>query len=247
MAASVFGSRLDLLVRLYDTTTGAPVDERNVLFTRNEEPVIPAPRGEGMYVFINTGREDFLMQITVYGYEKYSMQVTYGELDDRIPSCDVFLIPSENVHRGESVLSFSGTLPFLEAIEAVKLSRPICMVKEFDAKKNFLSVYGGTGGMIRLDSVWYALLGTDKTSYERIEVTGSSAAQYFKIKDKIAFENVTNLPVYRVILGRVSENGDYLLRVRDDGEDALYLVRYLIKGEERFETVDFKDTERRLK
>ena len=63
MAASVFGSRLDLLVRLYDTTTGAPVDERNVLFTRNEEPVIPAPRGEGMYVFINTGREDFLIGV----------------------------------------------------------------------------------------------------------------------------------------------------------------------------------------
>lgn len=247
MGASVFGSKLDLLVRLYDTTTGAPVDERNVLFTRNEEPVRPESRGDGMYVFINTGREDFLMQITVFGYEDCSVQVTYEELDDRIPSCDVFLIPSENVHRGENVLSFSGTLPFLEAIEAVKLSRPVCMVKEYDKKHSLLTVYGGNGSRIRLESVWYALLKADKTGYEKIEVTGSTAAQAIKIKGGIAEETVTNLPVFRIITGRVRDGGDFLLRVRDDGEDAVYLVRYIVNGEERFQTVDMKDVERRLK
>ena len=70
MEAFVIKARLDLLVSLVDTTTGATVNERNVSFLRDGQPVRPEYRGNGTYVFINTGREDFLMQIKVYGYEE---------------------------------------------------------------------------------------------------------------------------------------------------------------------------------
>ena len=73
MAASVFGAKLDLLVRLFDTTTGAQVTERNVVFKRDGIPVRPELRDPGTYVFINTGREDFLMRTEVYGYEASSL------------------------------------------------------------------------------------------------------------------------------------------------------------------------------
>ena len=118
--ASVIRAKLDLLIRLVDTTTGAAVDERNVGFMRNGEPVRPDGRGNGIYLMINTGREDFLMQVKVYGYEDMSLKISYAELDARLPEVTVFLIPSEDTLRGGGVLSFSGILPFLEAIEAVK-------------------------------------------------------------------------------------------------------------------------------
>ena len=75
--ASVFGSKLDQLIRLFDTTTGADIDERNVVFKRDGMPVRPEPRDTGTYIFINTGREDFLMRIEVFGYEVYETRVSY--------------------------------------------------------------------------------------------------------------------------------------------------------------------------
>ena len=129
MAASVIRAKLDLLIRLYDTTTGATVDERNVLFMRDGVPVRPESRGAGVYVFINTGREDFLMQIDVYGYDRYRTVIRYEELDEGLPACYVFLMPSENTIRGRNTLSFSGTLPFLKSIEAVNLNRSLCQTR----------------------------------------------------------------------------------------------------------------------
>ena len=41
MAASVIRAKLDLLIRLVDTTTGAQVTERNIVFKRDGIPVIP--------------------------------------------------------------------------------------------------------------------------------------------------------------------------------------------------------------
>ena len=76
-AFAVLRAKLDLLVRLVDTTTGATVDERNVLFMRDERKVRPEERGNGNYVFINTGREDFLMRIKVAGFEEYVTHIRY--------------------------------------------------------------------------------------------------------------------------------------------------------------------------
>ena len=106
MAASVIRAKLDLLVRLFDTTTGATVDERNVLFMRDGVPVRPESRGAGAYVFINTGREDFLMRISVRGYEDYEVKVCYEEMDERLPVCNVFLMPSPfafNMRKGNCI------------------------------------------------------------------------------------------------------------------------------------------------
>ena len=126
MAASVIRARLDLLINLFDTTTGATVDERSVSFMRDGVPVRPESRGAGIYVFINTGREDFLMRVRVKGFDEYETSVSYEGLDPSIPECNVFLIPSENTSKGEKLLGLSGNLPFLESLEAVNLSRIIC-------------------------------------------------------------------------------------------------------------------------
>ena len=239
--ASVISSRLDLLVRLIDTTTGAAVEERNVLFLRGEIPVRPEPRGPGTFVFINTGREDFLMRIRVKGFDEYESRVCYEELNERIPAFNVFLIPSENTKKGERVLSLSGNLPFLETLEAVNLNRVICHANSFDQKTNVLSIFGQAGEGIFLYDTWYGLLDGSKLSFEKIEVIGNETPQSVLLKSPIETELTSNTPLIRVVFGSVRENGDYALRVRDDGEEIKYLVRYTVKGEARFKTVDFRE------
>lgn len=240
MAASVFGSKLDLLVRLTDTTTGAVVTERNIVFKRDGIPVIPAPRDPGTYIFINTGREDFLMQIEVYGYEVYETRVRYEELDVRIPECDVFLMPSESMSNGEKVLSFSGTLPFLNKIEAICLDRPVCFAKEFNAKTRELTAVLNAGGRTGLNAGCYGMLNADKKSYEKIEVETALTPQSVRLKEKVKEEQISNSPIMRIVYGKADSDGKYLLRVRDSGESLRYLVRYELKDEVRFSEVDFK-------
>ncbi len=243
MEASVFRSRLDLLIRIIDTTTGAYVEERNIVFKRDGIPVRPEPRNPGTYIFINTGREDFLMQIEVFGYEVYKKEVRYEELDERLPECDVFLMPSESMSKGEQVLSYSGTLPFLKTIEAVCLGRPVCFANSFSAKTNALSVFIGSGGRVSLEDRYYGLLHSDKKSYEKIEVEKAYTSQSVKLKEPIKEEQVSNLAVMRVIFGSVDENGNYLLRVRDSGTGVRYMVRFELEDEVIFSEIEFNKEE----
>ena len=243
MAASVIRAKLDLCVRLFDTTTGATVDERNVLFMRDGVPVRPDSRDTGTYVFINTGREDFLMRIQVYGYDSYEVAVHYEELDERLPVCYVFLMPSENTLRGRNTLSFSGTLPFLKKIEAVSLHRTICLTGDRNARTGDISVFHPAGGTIELNEMIYGLLSADKQSYERIEIEKMISPKSVRLKRPLEGTFAPNLPIVRIVTGVVQDDGKYLLRVQDDGEDTRYLVRYEVGEEVRFQVVDFHDQE----
>ena len=243
MAASVIRARLDLVVRLYDTTTGATVDERNVIFKRDGVPVRPESRGDGVYVFINTGREDFLMRIDVYGYEQYEISVRYEELDERLPACYVFLMPSENTLRGRYTLSFSGTLPFLRKIEAVNLKKSLCLTGNMNIRTQEVSILPPSGSRITLDDGVYGLLSADRKSYERIEVEKMISPKSIKLKRPIEGAFAPNLPIARIVYGVVQDDGEYLLKVQDEGEDTQYLVRYEVGEEERFQVVNFHDQE----
>ena len=244
MAASVIRARLDLLVRLYDTTTGATVDERNVLFMRDGVPVRPESRGAGAFVFINMGREDFLMRIDVLGFDRYETSVRYEELDERLPVCHVFLMPSENTLRGRDTLSFSGTLPFLKKIEAVNLNKPVCLTGDMNVRTGDISVFHpSSGGTIELDDIQYGLLSADKASYEKIEVEKMITPQSIKLKHPLEGAFAPNLQITRIVYGSVRNDGEYLLRVRDEGENTSYLVRYEVEEEVRFQVVNFHDQE----
>ena len=244
-ASAVFGSRLDLLVRLIDTTTGAAVEESNVMFLRDGIQVRPEPRGDGQYVFINTGREDFLMRIVVYGFDEYSTFVEYGLLDERLPVCDVFLMPSENTFRGQTLLRFEGTLPFLKTIEAVSLSRMVCTFSAYEPKKRLLQVFSG-GERSHLEEKFYGILNADRTGYEKIEIERTVTDRSVSLKKPITGEFAVNSPITRIIHGTVSKDGGYLIKVRDDGEDQRYIVRYEVGEETLFQTVDFREKGVRL-
>lgn len=236
---------LDLLVRLIDTTTGTVVTERDVHFRRDGKEVQPVQRGSGNYVFLNTGREDWNLDVEVFDFEAAHAEIRYGELDHFLPIKDVFLIPSENTAKGESVLSLTGHLSGLEAIEAVRLGRSYCAVKSFDARKRIMSLFKANGpGM---EETGYGLIHADNMTFEAFDVEKVVSPVSLKLREPLREEFRENAPIARIVHGRTDAQGNYLLRVRDDGTNLKYLVRYVVSGTPQFQVVDFQQPEIQLK
>ena len=74
---AVIHRRLDLALRLVDTTTGNPPFPGIVRFYRKADLVPAMDKGGGCYIFIGLGREDFLMRIEVGGYDAIEVPVCY--------------------------------------------------------------------------------------------------------------------------------------------------------------------------
>ena len=79
MADAEIHYKLDLIVRLVDTTTGKAIGQRQVTF-QNEEQVIPfLRRDEGLYILLNRGRNDIELAIRVTGYLSAKVQICYAD------------------------------------------------------------------------------------------------------------------------------------------------------------------------
>jgi len=236
----VIRARLDLLIRLQDTTTGLSVGERGVKFIFNGEEIRPTSRGFGNYILINHGRENGLMQIDVYGFEPFKVEVDYEALDEGLPTVDAFLIPSENENSGPKMLSLSGTLGGLSSLECIHPGRPLSGIREFDPKKKIMTIYAPNRRMNMIHS-YYGLYHSEEDTYESIEIVEQLENNKVRLRDPLQEEFTVNAPICRRIFGRVDEDGRFLLRVRDDGKRQTYLVKYVVDGEVRYKSVDFRD------
>ena len=238
MNASVIRFRLDLLVRLIDTTTGESAEERDVRFFRDREAVRPVARGSGNYAFLDCGRTDFCLEVRVYGFEPFRMHVRYETLDENMPVIEAFLIPSENALGNRPVIGFSGNLPGIQSIQAVNVNATHCCISGFDERKRIMKLFG----MHRLgmDGIHYGLIHPDRQDYEPFAVQKEIAKDAVKIEQPLKEPFSVNAPISRIILGSVTSAGDYCIRVRDDREHLLHLVRYVVDEEARFRLVDFR-------
>ena len=233
--------KLDLVIQLVDTTTGAAVEEPNVQFYEDGKPCRPIPRGNGNYVFINTGRSDHTLTLKVFGYEDCQVDVQYEKLDERVPLRQVFLIPSEKTARGERLLSLTGNLANLEEIEAVSLSQSNCFTSEFNEKKRLLKLFLAQG-RLSMENVHYGLINEEQNRFEHFEVEQEVPPDMVRLKEPLQETFTVNAPISRVIFGKVSPDGSYLLRVRDNAKVQRYLVRYRVDGETKFQVVDFRQS-----
>ena len=69
MAESWIEYKLDLIVRLVDTTTGELISERQVLFLEEGNVLLLLERGTGTYILLNHGTKDTKIELRVTGYE----------------------------------------------------------------------------------------------------------------------------------------------------------------------------------
>ncbi|MCR5155839.1 MAG: hypothetical protein K6C96_04080 [Butyrivibrio sp.] len=238
----VIRAQLSLALRLVDTTTGREVEERGTSFFLNGNRLQPMYKGPGIFVFVNIGREDFLMQIDAPGYDKTDVKVNYEELDPRLPMLDVFLMPSEKNRIGGSVLEISGTLSELQYIEAINLDRPIGLFHSITEKKNVSRMTllpMRPGGGCRLDSIRYALLSETGERYDCFEVKEQDAPLSIVLKDSFETEHKLNDKIYRIIYGRAGPDGAFSLKVRDDSDHLPYLIHFKVGEDEYFKTADF--------
>ena len=240
MEEGLIRSRLDLLISLQDTTTGFTVTDAVVDFKLNGREIRPVNRGNGNFILLNTGRENGLMLVSVYGYEPFEAEIDYEKLDPVLPAVEAFLIPSESVRRGEGLLSFSGNLPGLTSLEAINLDKPLCSFREYDPKHRVMTVFMPNRRM-NMSETFYGLANVRDGTYLHFEVEKELPNGKLKTKEPLANEIPQNSPICRVMHGQVKKNGDFLFRVRDSGKDAVYLMRYTVGDAAKFKTVDFHD------
>lgn len=240
MSGSVISYKLDLLIRLIDTTDGKSVNERSVSFKRDGKDVKPIPKGEGNFIFLNTGRDNFELSVSVRGFEDQTVDIDYEKLDGMLPIKEVFLIPSENTLSDKRLISISGTVKGLEAIEAVGLQNLRCYASDYDERKRIVTLYQN-GTQISLEDIYYGLIKQGGESYEAFTVDKLVSNNKLKLRDPLKDEFTANSPIARIVFGNVKKGGEYKLTVRDDASKLSYIVRYIVKGEEKFKKVDFHE------
>jgi hypothetical protein len=234
--------KLDLLIRVLDTTTGSPVEEKNIIFTLNGKMVRATSRGYGNFIFMNCGRENGLMQIEVYGYEPYTVNIDYEKLDPIMPAIDAFLIPSENLRKGESLLTLKGNLPGISSIEAINPDRPICSIREFDAKRRIMTVFMPNRRMNMIHT-YYGLANVRDGTFEEFQVEKELPENRLRIKEPLAQEFSLNSPICRILYGMTDEKGNYLFRVRNSGKEVVYLLKYVVDDTTKYLMLDFHNLE----
>ena len=240
MEEGVIRCRLDLLLTIEDATTGKSIMDRGIRFRIGDDFVNAHSRGEGNYIFLNIGRENRLMHIDVPGYESRTLDVNYEMLDPVMPALDVFLIPSENSKAGEPVLSLKGKLSGLETVEAVHPGRGVSVFREYDAKKRTMTLLQA-GRRADYSKDRYALLNVEKGVFELLEIAEVISEKKLRLRKPLEQESPPNSPICRIIYGQVEQDGSYILRVRDDGAELKYLVKYVIHGKTGYKFIDFHD------
>ncbi|MDD6332595.1 MAG: hypothetical protein PUA59_09215, partial [Clostridium sp.] len=113
---------------------------------------------------------------------------------------------------------------------------------EYSAKKQQLTYYGKN----ELTGQEYALLHRDRKSYQRFQVRKELSRTAILTRRPLEQPYAVNDPIVRIIKGQVEEGGAYLLRYRIESKTDSYLVRYVVRGETYYQTVDAQEPERKL-
>ena len=246
---TVITAKLSLAMRLIDTTTGKELTETNVRIYKDGNMLRPIKKGEAVYVFVNEGKEDSLMQIKAYGYDDQDVKVTYETLDPRLPMIDVFLMPSEKNRVGGSVLEIHGTLSGLEFIEAINLNRPVGLFHSVQEKRevvrmNLLPLTAGGG--VKLDNITYALLSETKERYDCFNFIEQDAPLSVVLDGPIKAEHKLNDGIFRIIYGRAGPDGRFSLKVRDDSSSLPHLIHFKVGEDEYFKLLDFHNAKKKI-
>ncbi|MDD2973425.1 MAG: hypothetical protein PHE02_15000 [Lachnospiraceae bacterium] len=238
MADAVINHRLDLALRFIDTTTGTTISEANMRLQKNGHEIHMITKGGGIYLCINVERDNFSLNINIYGYEEKEVFIDYSVLDQQMPLKDIYLIPRENNPRA-TILSISGIRKGISDIQAVNARSAFVFLQEYDERKRILSLFNPHH--VDLDHVYYGVVHDEKEDYEAIQVSKLISDSSIKVKEGLQEPFQMNAPVQRIVFGSTKPDGSYLLRVQEDAMQVIYLLRYTVDGAVHFKKVDFHD------
>ena len=234
MAERTFSYRLDLIVRLLDTTTGIPVPQRQVVFMEHGRVLAFLERDVGLYVLLNHGRENTTLHIDVRGFEPVDAVVDYGRLDPQFPQLEIALIPLPREQGFDDLYTLTGQKQGITAISAIRTDDPAALVANYVERKQVLKLFTARDMAERT----YGLVHKDRQQFEEITVARRLDRLSLKLLWPLTDGWRPEEPLTRIVRGRVTDEA-YLLRVRDMGTSNTYLVRYETTDGALYEQIDF--------
>ena len=235
--SSVITRRLDLVLHLIDATTGHAVNEAMTQFETDREDMKFISRDYGTYILINSGRDNFLMQIAVKGYEKVPVEIKYEELNEVMPLKEVFLIPSERTSSSEDVLFMKGNLPGLQSVSLIETNKVLATTNSYEPKKRLLQLFE-RGYRLSTEGSSYGIINREARTFEVFDIEELPNESQVKLRKPLQEEFQRNSQIGRIVNGYVYPNGDYLIGVRNDNAKKPTIVRF-VTDEVKFMEVDF--------
>lgn len=239
MADAEIHYKLDLVVRLVDTTTGNPVGQRQVIFQSGGQPLPFLMRDEGLYVLLDHGREDMELSVRAAGFLPARVEVCYARLPDSFPEVEAALIPESSRSGLIEMLTLQGQYPGLETIAAVSLKEMYGAVGSYQEKKQLLKLYHSKP----LREAAYAVLHEKQQEFEEFRIRKRLDKLSVKLEEPLATACRPEDKVVRIIRGAVDEKGNYLLRIQTDGSRTEYLIRCVVKGKTVFQKISAENAQ----
>ena len=191
---------ISLVLRLIDSITGLPIEERDVRFLLPSDKNLPIAKGEGAYLFVNAGREDFELEIHIYGYESKKAKIFYDALDEQVPIQELYFLPKDYPAGRKNVLTLRGKISGITEIEAVPLNdvvysikeyeewvdKYIAVVKKYNANPTDLSILSEYTSLVTELADWTERADDVSDSIEDIEDAAEYSAELMRIAAKLA-------------------------------------------------------------
>lgn len=239
MANATFTHSLSLVLRLLDTTTGLPVSFSDITLEGSRER--PREADIGTLLFIDLPHEDFSLRLHSRRFEDCEIAVRFGELDEKLPLLDVPLVPRAGLYGGEPLLTLEGVCPGITELCAARPGDTSCLFREFEERKRLLTVFNPH--LLSLDRPRYALIDVENARCETVRILRRVDDSTLKLDRPLMGSYGNYSPLTAVVEGLVRPDGSYIIRFRDDGSDAKWLLRYVVNGEERFKTADLRSAD----
>ena len=236
----VFTHRLELALRLVDTTSGRNISGRDVEVYADEKQIRFQEKNDLILVFQGFEKQSFCLKIRSRIYEAVNQEVDLDQLSQTMPLLELHLIPSKDYPGGTEFLCVEGVLPGIREVSAVRMGDNACLIREFDPRRKMAKIFNPH--RLSLERVQYALMDPDNNRYEPFRIVKQIDDQTIKIDRGLEMSFRNYFPITPEVFGMTHPDGTYCLRVRDDGSEAKWLVRWGTEEGTQFRVIDFRVT-----
>lgn len=236
---SAFTHSLDLALRLVDTTSGRNISGLGMTVRLDGSPVAFHEKADNVLIFMGLKTRSFRLELSGRQYETVDLDVDLDRLDKMLPMLEIHLIPSDNYLGTSKFFTLKGCLPGIEALSAVRAGENHCVIREFEPRKRMMKLFNPHH--LGLERVFYALVDPDRNVFEPMRILRMVDDQTAKIDHLLEMPFRNYFPIVPQVLGLCRPDGSYCLRVRDDGDQARWIVRWKVNGTEMFRLLDFRN------
>ena len=241
MSVCVITHHLNLVLRFIDTTTGKPVSGTELMLSADGKPLHPIEKEQGTLIFTELERIDFILEIKSRSFESCTVPIRFSELDSKVPEADIQLIPSSTNVSPVPCIGLQGCIPGISDLTAVRIGDNSCLIREFDPRKRLMTIFNPH--RLELGRTSYALVDPDKRSFELFRILKRIDDNTVKIDRILESEFNNYFPITPIFLGKTSDDGNYILRVRDDSSNPNWLIHYKIADKSYFQSVDLRQAQ----